>query len=94
MNNPDQQWQKLVAAARRTSPPADEPTSAPPGFASHIVALRESVIALARVLLWRRWSVTAAILCFVIFAVILTLLRCTESHAPLIEMPDLQQPTP
>jgi len=94
MNDPDQQWQKLVAAARRTSPPPVEPKSAPPGFASRIVALRESVIALARVLLWRRWSVTVAILCLVIFVVILTLHRCTESRAPLIETPDLQQPTP
>ena len=65
-----------------------------PDLPRGIVALRESVIALARVLFWRRWSVTVAILCFVIFVVILTLDRCTDSKAPLIETPDLQPPTP
>ena len=91
---PNNNWQKLVAAARRTGHPPVENKSPPPGFAAGIVALRESVIALARVLFWRRWSITVAILCFVIFVVILTLYRCTESSAPLIETPELQQPTP
>ena len=94
MNDPEQQWQKLVAAARRTSHSTAEPKSPPPGFASGVVALRESVIALARVLFWRRWSISIAILCFLIFVVIFTLYRCTESSAPLIETPELQQPTP
>jgi hypothetical protein len=94
MNDPEQKWQKLVEAARRTGHRPVETKLPPPGFASGIVALRESVVALARVLFWRRWSITVAILCFVIFVVILTLHRCTESHAPLIETPDLQQPTP
>ena len=92
MNDPEQQWQKLIAAARRTRRPTDETKSPPPGFTSGIVALRESVIALARVLFWRRWSITVAILCFVIFVVILTLYRCSETRAPLIETPDLLQP--
>jgi len=94
MNDPEQKWQKLVAAARRTGLPPVEKKPPPPGFASGIVALRESVIALARVLFWRRWSISVAILCFVIFVVILTLDRCSDSKAPLIETPDLQPPTP
>ena len=94
MNDPEQQWQKLVEAARRTSPPATEKKSPPPGFASGIVALRESIIDIARVLFWRRWSITVAVLCFVIFVVIFMLYRCTESSDPLIETPELQQPTP
>jgi hypothetical protein len=94
MNDPEQQWQKLVEAARRTSPPPAAKKSPPPGFATGIVALRESIIALARVLFWRRWSITVAVLCFVIFVVIFMLYRCTESSDPLIETPELQQPTP
>jgi len=92
MNDPEQKWQKLIEAARRTRIPTDETKSPPPGFTSGIVALRGSVIALARVLFWRRWSISVAILCFVIFVVILTLYRCTETSAPLIETPDLLQP--
>lgn len=94
MNDPEQKWHKLVAAARRTSLPPAQSESPPPGFTSGIVALRESVIAIARVLWWRRWSITIAILCFVIFALIFTLYRCTESSDPLIETPDLLQPNP
>ena len=94
MNDPQQKWQKLVEAARRTSPPPAGTKSPPTGFAAGVVALRESIIALARVLFWRRWSITVAVLCFVIFVVIFMLYRCTESSDPLIETPELQQPTP
>jgi hypothetical protein len=94
MNDPEQNWQKLVAAARRTSHSPVEKNPPPPGFAAGIVALRESVIAIARVLFWRRWSITVAIMCFAIFVVIVTLDRCSDAKAPLIETPDLQPPTP
>jgi hypothetical protein len=94
MNDPQQNWQKLVAAARRASPPPGETKPVPPGFASRVVALRESVIALARVLLWRRWSVAIAILCVVVFLVALTIQRCTEAAPPLIETPELLPPAP
>jgi hypothetical protein len=94
MPDSEQHWQKLVAAARRNSPPPVETKPVPAGFASRIVALRESVIALAQVLFWRRWSIAVAILCFVIFVVILTLYQCSESRPPLIETPELLQPAP
>ncbi|MEI6675169.1 MAG: hypothetical protein WCO57_08340 [Verrucomicrobiota bacterium] len=94
MNDPQQNWQKLVAAARRANPPPVGVKPVPPGFASRIVAMRESIIVLARVLLWRRWSVSIAILCFVICVVILAIHRCTESTPPLIETPELLSPAP
>jgi hypothetical protein len=94
MKDPEQQWQKLIETARRASLSPVETKAPPPGFASAIVALRESVMALASVLFWRRWSITVAILCFAIFIVMFALDRCTESSAPLIETPDLLQPTP
>ena len=92
MNDPEQKWQKLVAASRRTGVSPVDSKPAPPGFASRIVALRETVIGLARVIFWRRWSITVAVICFVIFVVIFTLYRCTESRAPLIDTPELLQP--
>ncbi len=94
MNDSEQKWQKLVAAARRTSLPADEPRSPPAGFASRVVAMREAIIGLARVLLWRRWSVTVAILCIIIFVMTFTIYQCTAPHPPLIETPELLPLTP
>jgi adenine-specific DNA methylase len=94
MNDPELKWQKLVEAARRADLPPKEIQPVPPGFSSRVLALRESVIALARVLFWRRWSITVAVTCFVIFVVIFAFYRCSESKAPLIETPDLLQPIP
>ena len=37
MNNLDQKWQRLAAAARRAPVPGDE--AAPPGFATRVAAL-------------------------------------------------------
>lgn len=88
MNEPTPQWQKLVAAARRSAPEAPPPKPAPPGFAGRILGLRESIIELARVLFWRRWSLGVALLCVALFIAILITLRCTDSRAPLIDTPD------
>lgn len=94
MNDPSQQWQKLVEAARRSRPPEPVAKAPPPGFASRIVSLRESIIAFARVLFWRRWSLGTALLSFLVFLAILATHRCTESRPPLIDTPDSLPPTP
>jgi len=88
MNEPDPKWQKLVEAARRTPPAEDPPTPPPAGFAKRVLGLRESIIALARVLFWRRWSLWVALLCVAVFIAILITLRCTDSRPPLIEPPE------
>jgi hypothetical protein len=88
MNEPDPNWLKLVAAARRAAPEPAPPKPPPPGFASRILGLRETIIALARVLFWRRWSLWVALLCVAVFVVALITHRCTETRAPLIETPE------
>lgn len=87
MNEPDPKWLKLVEAARRTPPVEDSPPP-PAGFAKRVLGLRESIIALARVLFWRRWSLWVAVLSALVFMVILITLRCTDSRPPLIEPPE------
>jgi hypothetical protein len=94
MNEPDPQWQKLVAAARRAAPEPAPPKPPPPDFASRILSLRESIIALARVLFWRRWSLWVALLCVAVFVATLITHRCTEARAPLIESPELPATQP
>lgn len=93
MNDPAKQWQKLVEAARHAAPSRDGAERPPPGFASRIVALRTTVAAVAQVLFWRRWSVTTAVFCAIAFVAILIVHQCTDTPAPLIETPDLQQPS-
>jgi hypothetical protein len=88
MNNHEQNWQKLVEAARRTPPPTDPAKPPPPGFANRILNLRESIVSLARVMFWRRWSVLAAFLCLAIFLAILIAHQCSATRAPLIETPE------
>ena len=87
MKNPEQDWQKLVEAARRTRPATEPAKPTPPGFADRILNLRASIVSLARVVFWRRWSLLVALLCFVIFLAILSTLRCSAPSKPLIDTP-------
>lgn len=89
MKRPEQKWQKLVEITRRDSPVANPGKPPPPGFATRILNLRVTIISLARVLLWRRWSVPVAVLCFVVFLLILAVHRCGVAGKPLINSPDL-----
>jgi hypothetical protein len=92
MNDSEQKWQKLVEAARKAHLPPLETKAPPPDFATRIVAMRDRIIALARLLFWRRWSLYVAMLCFGVLVMIFLLYHCTESPTPLIETPDLLQP--
>ncbi len=95
MNDPDRHWQKLVEAARRSSPESEAPEeSAPPGFASRIISLRDTIISIARTLLWRRWSVAVALLCFAALLILFTATRCSDEPRPLIEAPESILPNP
>lgn len=94
MNDPDHAWRKLVAAARQAPPPATENQPAPAGLAGRIVALRQSIVALARVWFWRRWSVAVAIASFGLLAAVFVVHRCTDARPPLLDAPDPLQPTP
>jgi hypothetical protein len=92
MQDPNHAWQKLAAAARR-SPPAGPPgLKPPPGFASRMVALRHAITALARTLLWRKWSVLTAMACAATLVAVFVATRCTEPR-PLINPPPPAEPT-
>lgn len=87
MSESDQEWKRLAKAASGQSK-SESSDGPPPGFASRIVGLRESVVALARVLLWRRLSVWVAALCIMIFVVVWALHRCSGEPSSLIELPE------
>jgi hypothetical protein len=94
MKDPDQAWRKLVAAARQTPSVQEPPKPAPASLAGRVVALRQSIVAFARMLFWRRWSAAAALLCCALFLAIFAIHRCTDSKPPLIDTPDPFQTTP
>ena len=86
MTEPEESWKKLVEAARKAP---SEPEAPPPeGFASRVVALRDAIVAFARTMLWRRWSVLVALGCLALFLAVLAVAKCTAPARPLIEEPN------
>lgn len=86
MSNPDDKWQKLVAAARqgRHETPAPQP---PKEFAQRVIGLKQTIIDLSKLLFWRRWSLWVALACVLAFVILFVILRATAPKAPLIEPP-------
>lgn len=84
MDDSEQRWKQLVKAAK----PALEESEAPPPkeFGNRIAKLRNSIRALALTLTWRRWSILAALLAALVFAILFWLLRDeTPDRPPLIQ---------
>lgn len=85
MDDPSDKWRKLAAAARRSRP---EPPPPPPrDFARRVIALREVIVALSKILFWRRWLRWAALVCLLALAMVFLILRATKPKPPLIEPP-------
>ncbi len=86
MNDSADKWQKLVAAARKERP---ETSEAPPpkDFAHRVIGLKQNIIALSKVLFWRRWSRWVAFVCVLILIILFLILRATAPKTPLIEPP-------
>lgn len=93
MDEPDKAWKRLVDAARAAPAEAAPEHRAPDGFAARLVGLRDRIIALARTLLWRRWSLVAALLAAVVYLGVLLVARC--DRGPILEPPDdpITEPT-
>ena len=86
MNDSPDKWQKLVAATRKEQP---ETSAAPPpkDFVHRVIGLKQSIIALSKVLFWRRWSRWVAVLCLLILIILFLILLATAPKTPLIEPP-------
>ena len=92
MNEPEQQWRKLVKAARQVPDEPEETVS--PGFLARARGLRVAAMAFAKALLWRRWSLILAAFCILLFLAALTVTRCNTPEDPLIAPPELVPPQP
>jgi hypothetical protein len=95
MNSDDDQpttednWSRLLGAARKTGGTTPEPPPAEPPASiwKRFPEWRENVLAVARTLLWRRWSWITAVLALLVFLLVWFLLRTDPD--PIIEPPVL-----
>ncbi|MAT30237.1 MAG: hypothetical protein CMP29_00425 [Roseibacillus sp.] len=92
MPEPDKenQWSRLVDAARDAGATTREEQhdAAPSTFISRVITLREGLWKFARTVLWRRWSLVAALLALLLYLTFFLILRSTSpssvpSPAPL-----------
>ena len=86
MNDSADKWQKLVAAARREQSEPETPLP-PKDFVHRLVGMKQAIIALSKVLFWRRWTRWVAVLCVIAFVILFLIFRATAPKPPLIEPP-------
>lgn len=85
----DSPWNQLVGAAKEVGATAPDgpPEPVPSGFAGRIVAMREGLWRLARTLLWRRWSLVAALLAIVLYLILYFVLKSDPVPEPAPQLP-------
>lgn len=80
MDDPEQRWNRLLEAAK---PALREDDALPPArFGSRIARLRHSIRSLALALAWKRWSILAALLAALGFAILLWILSNEPTDRP------------
>tara|TARA_B100000459_G_scaffold88189_1_gene49606 strand:- start:474 stop:779 length:306 start_codon:yes stop_codon:yes gene_type:complete len=94
-SNKENQWSRLVDAARDAGATTREEQhdAAPSTFISQIITLKEGLWKFARTVLWRRWSLVAALLALLLYLSLFLILRSTSpSSAPSTAPLTLPQP--
>lgn len=83
----EENWNRLLGAARKTGSTTPEPPPAEPPASiwQRIPEWRENVMAMARTLLWRRWSWIIAAVALLILLLVWILLKTDPD--PIIEPP-------
>lgn len=77
-------WNRLVDAARKVGATSEgSPTpKVTSSFVSNVVAMRKGLWGLARTILWRRWSLIAALLAITIYMTFFFLLKSRPPSSP------------
>lgn len=91
----ENQWRRLVDAAKDAGATTgeDQHDAAPSTFVSGVITLKEGLWRFARTVLWRRWSLVAALLALLLYLSLFLILRSTApSSAP--STPPLTLPQP
>jgi hypothetical protein len=94
-HDPKDPWNRLVDAAKKSGATADDdPPSepAPSTFVAGVIALRGGLWKFARTILWRRWSLAAALLAIVLYLLFSIVMKSnppapTPEPAPSLPLP-------
>ena len=93
--NKGNQWKRLVNAARDAGATSgEEPSDAAPStFVSRVITLRAGLWKFARTVLWRRWSLVAALLALLLYLLFFLILKSAPpNQAPSTTPLTLPQP--
>ena len=93
--NKENQWSRLVDAAREAGATTQEEQdeAAPSTFISRVITLKEGLWKFARTVLWRRWSLVAALLALLLYLTFFLVLRSPSPNS--IQSPEpLSLPQP
>ena len=91
----ENQWSRLVDAARDAGATTREEQhdAAPSTFISRVITLRKGLWKFARTVLWRRWSLVAALLALLLYLTFFLVLRSFSPNS--IQSPEpLSLPQP
>ena len=83
--NQENSWNKLVDAAKdagATKATASLKEQAPSGFVSGVIAMREGLWKFAKTVLWRRWSLCAALLATALYLTFYFIMKANPPTDP------------
>ena len=80
-NKPETPWNRLLGAAKEAGATEDDSPveEAPSGFVKRMISMQEGLWKFAKTILWRRWSLVAALLAIALY---LTLYFVMKSNPP------------
>lgn len=93
-NDRQDPWNRLVDAAKNAGAPAEQDPEEPAssGFVSRVVAMREGLWQFAKTVLWRRWSLAAALAAIVLYLVIYFVMKSSPPAPAPAPAPSLPLP--
>ena len=87
-------WNRLVGAAKDAGAAGDdEPIeAAPSGFVKRVITMREGLWLFAKTVLWRRWSLAAAVIAIILYLVFYFVMKANPPESAPATNPSLPLP--
>ncbi len=87
-------WNRLVDAARNAGATEDHAPNdaASSGFVARVITMREGLWRLAKTLLWRRWSLVAALIAIALYLILYFVMKSIPPASDPVPTPSLPLP--